>query len=226
MWHNSDFFQWVPSHSLASLSGVYSWQKRESLYLHNRAPRQAVLVVVEDAPRPRAGRHLNYLRKDFPAISHWPDETLRAHPIGELARAHAEFETKLERGGRPSLETQLDMCCNGELNSRQEHQQGSGQQKVSAGAGTWGGSRDQLCLKLAGLLRSPRSFCRNVCGWKAGEDWRSGSPNLGSSSCPLCGPSYVSWGHSVSSGQRPRPHTLITPMPCDLTLSPSAQPLV
>ena len=144
-------------------------RKREFI-LHNRAPRQAVVVVVEDAPRPRAGRHLNYLRKDFPAISHWPDETLRAHPIGELARAHAEFETKLERGGRPSLETQLDMCCNGELNSRQEHQQGSGQQKVSAGAGTWGGSRDQLCLKLAGLLRSPRSFCRNVCGWKAGED--------------------------------------------------------
>ena len=34
---------------------------------------------------------LNYLRKDFPAISHWPDEMLRAHPIGELARAHANW---------------------------------------------------------------------------------------------------------------------------------------
>ena len=51
---------------------------------------------------------LEFLRKDFPAISHWPDEMLRAHPIGELARAHAELETKLGRGGRPSLETQLD----------------------------------------------------------------------------------------------------------------------
>ena len=73
---------------------------------------------------------------------------------------------------------------NGELKARQERQQGSSQQKVLAGAGTWGGNRDQLCLKLAGLLRSPRAFCRNVCGWKAGEDRRFGSPPLGSSSCP------------------------------------------
>ena len=29
------------------------------------------------------------------------------------------------------------MCCNGELNARQKHQQGSRQQKVFAGAGTW-----------------------------------------------------------------------------------------
>ena len=76
------------------------------------------------------------------------------------------------------------MCCNGELKARQECQQGSRQQKVFAGAGTWSGNRDQLCLELAGLLRSPRAFCRNVCGWEAGEDWRFGSPPLGSSFCP------------------------------------------
>ena len=33
-----------------------------------------------------------------------------------------------------------------------------------------GGGRDQLRLKLARLLRSPRAFCRNVCGHKADED--------------------------------------------------------
>ena len=47
-----------------------------------------------------------------------------------------------------------------------------------------GVASDQLCLKLARLLRSPRAFCRNVCGWEAGEDWRFGSPPLGSSFCP------------------------------------------
>ena len=76
------------------------------------------------------------------------------------------------------------MCWNGELKAKQERQQGIGQQKVFEGAGTWASNRDQLCLKLAGLLRSPRAFCRNVCGREAGEDWRFGSPPLGSSSCP------------------------------------------
>ena len=45
------------------------------------------------------------------------------------------------------------------------------------------------------------------------------------SSAPLCRPSYVSCGRSLSYGQRPRPHTLINPMPRALTLSPRAQPL-
>ena len=56
--------------------------------------------------------------------------------------------------------------------------------EVFTGAWTWGGSRDQLRLKLAWLLRSPKAFCRNICGRKTGEDWRSGSPPLGSFSCP------------------------------------------
>ena len=43
-------------------------------------------------------------------------------------------------------------------------------------------------------------------------------------SAPLCGPSYISCGHSLSSGQSPHPHTLITPMPCALTVSPCADP--
>ena len=60
------------------------------------------------APSSSSAADLAFLRRDFPAISHWPDEMLRAHPIGELARAHAELETKLGRGGRPSLESQLD----------------------------------------------------------------------------------------------------------------------
>ena len=41
---------------------------------------------------------------------------------------------------------------------------------------------------------------------------------------PFCRPSYVSWGHSLSSGQWPRPRTLIMPMPRALPLSPSAYP--
>ena len=42
---------------------------------------------------------------------------------------------------------------------------------------------------------------------------------------PLCRPSYVSCRRSLSSGQQPRQHTLIMPMPRALTLSPRAQPL-
>ena len=116
------------------------------------------------------------------------------------------------------------ICCNGELKARWEHQQSSRQQKVFAGAGTWGGNKDQLCFKLAGLLRSPRTFCRNVCGREAGEDWRFGSPPLGSSSCPppralLCLLIALSLLRPT-----PHPHTLIMTMPRALTLSPCAHP--
>ena len=87
-----------------------------------------------------------------------------------------------------------------------------------------GVASDQLCLKLARLLRSPRAFCRNVCGQEAGEDWRFGSPPLGSSSCPppralLCLLIALSLLRST-----PHPHTLIMTMPRALTLSPCAHP--
>ena len=119
------------------------------------------------------------------------------------------------------------MFFNGELKVRQERQQGSGQQKVFAGAGTWGGSRGQLHPKLARLLRSPRALCRNVSGWKAGEDLRFWEPTSGLLLLlpPLWGTSYVSRGSSLSSGQGPPPHTLIMTMPRALTLSPRAPPL-
>ena len=68
------------------------------------------------------------------------------------------------------------MCCNGKLKARQDRQQGSRQQKVFAGSGTWAAIVISYALKLAGLLRSPRALCRNVRGWKAGEDWRFGKP--------------------------------------------------
>ena len=65
-------------------------------------------VAGGDLPTAHQSSDLAYLQKDFPAISHWPDDMLRAHPVGELARAHAELESKLGRGGQPSLEAQLD----------------------------------------------------------------------------------------------------------------------
>ena len=75
-------------------------------------PQETATPILHIQPASNSLTHpqadLEFLRKDFPAISHWPDEMLRAHPIGELVRAHAELETKLGRGGRPSLETQLD----------------------------------------------------------------------------------------------------------------------
>ena len=89
-----------------------------------------------------------------------------------------------------------------------------------------GDIRDQLRPKLARLLRSPREFCRNICGLKAGEDWKYGSPPLGSSSPPpLQALLYVSCGCSLSFGQWPRPRALNTLTLCALVLSPLAQPL-
>lgn len=58
---------------------------------------------------PREGNaDVDCLRKDFPAISHWPEEMLRSQPVGDLAKANAELEYKMGRSGRPSLEAQLD----------------------------------------------------------------------------------------------------------------------
>ena len=55
-----------------------------------------------------AAADVEYLRKDFPAISHWPEEILRNQPVGDLAKANTELEYKMGRCGRPTLEAQLD----------------------------------------------------------------------------------------------------------------------
>ena len=117
------------------------------------------------------------------------------------------------------------MCCNGERKAKQEHQQGSRQQKVFAGAGTWAAIVISYALKLAGLLRSPRVSCRDVCGRKAGEDWDLGSPPLGSSLCPPLLALLCLCRCSLSFSQCPHPDPLIMTTPRALTLSPSAHPL-
>ena len=59
-------------------------------------------------PLRAATADVDCLRKDFPAISHWPEEMLRSQPVGDLAKANAELEYKMGRAGRPTLEVQLD----------------------------------------------------------------------------------------------------------------------
>jgi len=51
---------------------------------------------------------LECLRRDFPAINHWPDNLLSTPHVGELAAANSELEAKLGRSGRQTLEAQLD----------------------------------------------------------------------------------------------------------------------
>jgi len=51
---------------------------------------------------------LECLRRDFPAISHWPNNLLSTPHVGELAAANSKLEAKLGRSGRQTLEAQLD----------------------------------------------------------------------------------------------------------------------
>ena len=63
------------------------------------------------------------------------------------------------------------MCYDGELKARQGKSVSKAADSRSLhGCLDLGSSRDQLCLKLAWLLRSPRVFCRNLCGQKAGKE--------------------------------------------------------
>ena len=79
-----------------------------------------------------------------------------------------------------------------------------------------GDIRDQLRPKLARLLRSPREFCRNICGLKAGEDWKYGSPPLGSSSSPPPAGTPTSPVGALSPLVNGPAHTLWTHSPCVL----------
>ena len=112
------------------------------------------------------------------------------------------------------------MCCNGELKARQECQQGSRQQKYSQVLVL--GAAVEVSYALNHLERSAEmSVAGRLVRTKIWE------PTSGSGFLllpPFCRLSYVSWGRCLSSGQWPRPHTLIMPMPRALTLSPSAYP--
>ena len=89
-----------------------------------------------------------------------------------------------------------------------------------------GGSNDQLHLKIARLLRSPRAPLQRRL-WPEGW-WRLRicSLPLGPCQLPSCGCSFSALPCSLSSGQRPHSHALIMPMPSGVGLSPGTQPFL
>ena len=120
------------------------------------------------------------------------------------------------------------VCYNGELKARQEHQQGSRQQKSSQ---VLDGNSDQLRLVLVDsrAVEVTQSTLQKQL-WPVGlwglKIWEPTSRLLLPPPPPLCGCSFFSYMHTLSSGQWPLPRALNKPMLRALLLSPSAQPLV